>query len=69
MGKMYNGFDPYDALISLDKRLKEMEQKHNAMANDYMLTQRDLDIALVSLNSLQKAHLTLSELVSLQFLK
>jgi hypothetical protein len=60
---MDSGFDPYNALVELNERLLRLEQAHNMLANDYMKSQRDLDITMNSLNSLQKGHLHLSQLV------
>lgn len=56
-------FDPFDALQELNQRLLAVEKAHNIMAEDYIKTQRELSIALDCLNSLQKSHLALSEVV------
>jgi hypothetical protein len=58
-----NNFDPYDALIRLQARLDNLEAVHNRLAHDYLKTQADLELVLSSLQSLQKGHLALSELV------
>jgi hypothetical protein len=57
-------FDPYDALVNLSARLDRLEQVHNALASDYVKSQKDLDLVLNSLNSLQKGHIALSDFVS-----
>lgn len=61
-------FDPYDILVKLNERLHQLEIAHNTMAVDYQKTQHELNIALQSLNSLQRGHLALSELVASQTL-
>lgn len=62
--KMFdNGFDPYDELIRLQARLDTIEAAHNRLATDYIRSQQDLDLALSSIQSLQKGHLALSRLV------
>ena len=58
-------FDPYDALIELNKRLHEVEKKHNMLAQDYQRSQSDLNIALNSLQNLQRSYLKLSQLVTM----
>jgi hypothetical protein len=64
MSKMFDsGFDPYQALIDLDARLNAVHRAHDALARDYMQTQRDLDILLESHQHLQQAHLQLSKTV------
>ena len=68
MSNMFgSNFDPYDALIELSEKLKRLEYAHNALARDYVKTQGDLQIALESLNSLQKGHLALSKIVTNSF--
>ncbi len=62
-------FNPYDALVELNDRLSRLEQVHNQLADDYMKTQRELDIALECLNSLQKGHLALSQTVTTSILE
>lgn len=62
-------FDPYDLLIQLNERLMHLERQHNAMARDYQQTQRELNVALDSLQTLQRGHLALSELVGLSLLE
>lgn len=67
MGKnrMFEGdWDPYDILMELSEKQRILEQAHNNLAREYVKTQKDLDIALQSLNSLQKGHLALSEFVT-----
>jgi len=59
-----NDFDPYDALIQLQFKLQEVERAHNLLAKDYIRTQKDLDLALSSIQSLQKGHLALSKIVT-----
>lgn len=59
---MRTQFDPYDMLIELNERLNRLEAAHNKLAHAYQQTERDLSMTLDSLQSLQKAHLTLSEL-------
>lgn len=54
-------FDPYSALFELNQRMNRMEAAHNALAQDYRLSQIELSIAIEELNNLQKAHLKLSE--------
>lgn len=56
-------FDPYEALITLQARLDNLEMVHNRLAHDYLKTQSDLSLALDSIHTLQKGHLALSELV------
>jgi len=58
-----HGFDPYDALIELNNRVTELEKKHNRLAHAYERTQRDLDIALSSIQGLQKGQMLLNDLV------
>ena len=58
-------FDPYDLLIQMNKRLQEVEQKHNMLAQDYQRSQADLNIALNSLQNLQRSYLKLSQLVTM----
>ena len=60
---MDSGFDPYNALVELNERLLRLEQAHNSLAKDYIKSQKDLDFTMNSLNSLQKSHLNLSQLV------
>jgi hypothetical protein len=55
-------FDPYDMLIELNERLNRLETAHNKMAHAYQKTEEELSMTLSSLQSLQKAHLALSEL-------
>lgn len=62
---MDNNFSPYDALIELNERMLRLEKKHNQLARDYMQTERDLTEALRQINTLQRGHLALSELVNL----
>jgi len=59
-----HGFDPYDALIQLNERVNALEKVHNQLATDYMKSQRDLTLALNSLNSLQKHYLAMSHTVA-----
>lgn len=58
-------FDPYDALIELNERLHQVEKQHNLLAKDYQKSQADLNIALNSLQNLQRSFLSLSQLVTL----
>jgi hypothetical protein len=60
-----NSFDPYDALIELNERMNRLEVTHNKLAHAYQRTEQELNIALQSLNSLQKGHLALSRVVHL----
>ena len=62
---MNNNFSPYDALIELNERLTTMERMHNKLAEDYVKTEADLLTALKQINTLQRGHLALSELISL----
>lgn len=63
--RMFEGdWNPYDVLIQLSERLNRLEHAHNILAREYTKSQHDLDIALQSLNSLQRGHLALSELVA-----
>lgn len=57
-------FDPYQALIDLDARLTTLQKAHNMMARDYEQQKRDFDVLLNSHQHLQKAHLSLSQLVT-----
>lgn len=59
------GFDPYNALIELNERLLRLETAHNRLANAYQKSENDLSIALDSLQSLQKAYLSLAEFTAL----
>lgn len=60
--KMFDtGFDPFDALIELNERLNEVEKRHNLLAIDYQQKQRDLTLALKSIQTLQTAHMSLRE--------
>ena len=56
-------FDPYDALIQMQDRLMALEHAHNKLAHSYVKTEEHLTHALRALNSLQKAHLTLSKTI------
>ena len=58
-------FDPYDALIELNDRINRMEIAHNNLAKAFQRTEQELNMALTSLQHLQKSHLKLSELVSI----
>lgn len=49
-----NNFDPYEILIQLNERLTRLEIVHNKLARSYQLSQRDLDVALQTINHLQK---------------
>lgn len=62
---MDNNFSPYDALMELNERLHTVEQAHNRLARDYVKTQDDLLEALRQINTLQRGHLALSQLVSM----
>lgn len=63
--KMFEGdWNPYDVLIELSEKQRILEQAHNNLAHEFVKTQKDLDIALHSLQSLQKGHLALSEYVT-----
>lgn len=52
-----NGFDPYDTLLEAVERIQRLEQAHNNLANAYQKSERELNTALRSLNSLQKSHM------------
>lgn len=57
-------FDPYDALIELNERINRMEQAHNNLASAFQRTEKELNLALTSLNHLQKGHLSMSRLIN-----
>lgn len=59
-----SNFDPYNALIELDERINRMELVHNNLAAAFQRTEQELNLALSSLNHLQKGHLTLSRLIN-----
>ena len=59
-GFMYdNGWDPYDALITMNERLHSLERAHNKMAHAFQQSEHDLSLALNSLRSLQQRYLLL----------
>lgn len=60
-----NGFDPYDALIELNERMTRLEKAHNVLAHAYQKTEEEFSILLRSFQNLQKAHLSLSQLIGL----
>ncbi|CAB4153665.1 hypothetical protein UFOVP641_16 [uncultured Caudovirales phage] len=65
---MFDGLDPYDKLVIMDERLSNLELAHNNLANAYRKQYEDLNTTMISLSTLQKAHLNLSqsfELVSM----
>lgn len=57
-------FDPYNALIELNERLLRLEKAHNHLAHAYEKSERELNMALDALQSLQISHLVLSNIVS-----
>lgn len=57
-------FNPYDLLQDLQQRMHHLEQAHNRMARDYTQTQRDLDVALDVIQTLQKSQISLVEFVN-----
>lgn len=61
-------FDPFDALIQLNARLKEVEKKHNLLARDYEKTQQDLNVALDAIQNLQQAYVKMAETITLNSL-
>lgn len=66
--QMFDGMDPYDKLVMMEERLSNLELAHNNLANAYRKQYEDLNTTMISLNTLQKAHLNLSqsfELVSM----
>lgn len=60
-----SGFDPYDALIELNERLTRLEKAHNKLAHAFQESEKEFNVLLTSFQNLQKAHLTLSQLVGL----
>lgn len=57
--QMYeNGWDPYDLLIEAVERIQALEKAHNNLADAFQKSERELNIALKSLNHLQKSHLS-----------
>lgn len=60
-----NGFSPYDALIELNERLTRLEKAHNQLAHAFQRTETEFNQLLKSHQNLQKAHLSLSQLVTL----
>ena len=65
MTRMFKGdWNPYDVLIKLDARTNHLIEKHNQLAEDYDRTKQDLDLALDALQSLQRSHLALADVVS-----
>jgi hypothetical protein len=56
---MNNDFDPYDALIQMNERLHTLEKAHNKMAHAFQASERELNVALHSLRSLQQRYLLL----------
>lgn len=59
----FHNFDPYDALVELNQHLLEVKSAHNNLARAFEQQTQDLNLALESLNNLQKAHMTLSKSV------
>lgn len=57
-------FSPYDALMELNQRMLMLESAHNRLVGEHRQLQKDMDIALSSIQSLQKGHLAMSNLVS-----
>ena len=62
--EMFGDFDPYDMLIVLQDRLNVMEQAHNNLANAYRQQHADLQLSLEAIQTLQRAHLNLSQQVN-----
>lgn len=59
-----NDWDPYDALIELNERMLRLESAHNRLAHAYEQSERDLNLALDALQSLQRSHLALSNFIT-----
>lgn len=60
-----NGFSPYDALIELNERMTRLEKAHNKLATAFQKTEEEFSVLLHSFQNLQRAHLSLSELIGL----
>ena len=58
--EMFNDFDPYDALITLNEKLLRLEHAHNALANAYEKNMRDYKEFLIRYRALEESHLALS---------
>ena len=61
---MFGDFDPYDMLIVLQDRINVIENAHNNLAMAYNQQRKDMDLVLESIQTLQRAHLNLSQQVS-----
>jgi len=60
-----SSFSPYDALIELNERMNRLEKAHNKLVHAFQQTEGELNILLNSFQNLQRAHLSLSELIGL----
>ena len=58
-----NSYDPYDLLMQLDTRLRQVEIKHNMLARDYDKTQAEFNQLLESHQQLQNAVLAMSKII------
>lgn len=58
-----NKFDPFDALIELNERLSRLERTHNKLARAYEESEKAFDVLLHSHQALQRAHLSVMELI------
>jgi geranylgeranyl pyrophosphate synthase len=52
-----HGFDPYDTLLEAVERIQRLEHAHNNLAKAFEKSERELNTALKSLNSLQRSHM------------
>lgn len=60
-----NSFSPYDALIELNERMNRLEKAHNNLARAFETSEQEYNQLMVSHQQLQKAYLTLNELINL----
>ena len=61
---MFGDFDPYDTIILLQSRLAMLENAHNGLAHAYNKQHDDLQLALQSIQTLQRAYLNVSQQVN-----
>jgi t-SNARE complex subunit (syntaxin) len=56
-----NNWDPYDAIITLDKNIKALIQAHNALADKVKEQDQVIDVLLKGLDAANKANMRLME--------
>lgn len=58
---MFHNFDPYDALMTMNERLCELEKAHNNLAHAFDAAQKEQKVLLHKYHQLEKSHLALAD--------